>query len=509
LLSVTNKTGIVEFARSLQARGWDIMSTGGTAELLRQNDIDVIGVSYYTGMPEVFGGRVKTLHPKIHGGLLAKPEDVKHQEEMEALNIRTISLLTVNLYDFETAALSQRAHHEIIEQIDIGGPAMIRAAAKNADNVLVIVDPDDYEKTLLALDHGVSNELRKKLQAKAFAHTAAYDATIASWLQRELPTEIGAPYCVGLRLSAKMRYGENPHQIAALFSKPLESQGAAAAKQLWGKPLSYNNVLDADAAWELVWDIHKQIENCSPCVIIKHGNPCGVSWDTFAVESFHGARVGDPISAFGGIVAFAGSVGLETAKAIIEKGNFFEVVIATDFTTDALEQFKNRSGWGQNVRLLSAPIPQGSYLQLRGLRGAVLAQSSDHGAPESWEVVTLKRPSEHAKKALRAAWVVAKHVKSNAIVIANTERVVGVGAGQMNRVGAARIALENAGEAAKGAVLASDGFFPFPDSIEVAAGKGIIAIIQPGGSKADSDVIEAANRLGITMVFTGVRHFRH
>lgn len=484
------------------------MSTGGTAELLRQNDIDVIGVSYYTGMPEVFGGRVKTLHPKIHGGLLAKPEDVKHQEEMETLNIRTISLLVVNLYDFEKAVLSEMSRNQIIEQIDIGGPAMIRAAAKNADNVIVIVDPNDYQKVLSALDNEVTIELRKKLQAKAFAHTAAYDSIIANWLQRELPTEIGAPYSVGLRLTANMRYGENPHQVAALFSQPLESQGAAAAKQLWGKPLSYNNILDADAAWELVWDLHKQIQNCSPCAIIKHGNPCGASWNTFAVESFDGARIGDPISAFGGIVAFAGPVGLETAKAITEKGNFFEVVIATEFTPDALEQFKNRSGWGQNVRLLTAPIPNGPYFQLRGLRGAVLIQSPDD-IPESWEVVTPKRPSENDKKALSAAWIVAKHVKSNAIVIANTERVVGVGAGQMNRVGSVRIALEQAAESAQGAVLASDGFFPFPDSVEVAAEKGITAIIQPGGSKADPDVITAANRLGMTMIFTGIRHFRH
>lgn len=511
LISVSDKTGIAEFARSLNAKGYEILSTGGTAKQLAEAGVDFTGVSYYTGMPEVFGGRVKTLHPKIHGGLLAKPEDKKHIEEMEELNIRPIGILAANLYPFEQTVLSGSRRDEILEQIDIGGVAMIRAAAKNADNVLVIVDPGDYTEVVESLDDGPDESLRRKLQAKAFAYTAFYDSLVAEYLRDGLPSAPGETITLGYRLMLPLRYGENPHQQGGLYLRPFEKKGVGAAEQLWGKELSYNNLLDAEAAWELSCDLDRlHAGTRRPCTIVKHSNPCGAGWSKSALDSFREAKQGDPVSSFGGIVGVPGELDQLTAEAIAEKGNFFEVIVCGSFTKGALEVFKERSGWGKNVRLLAAgDPPEGSFLSARSLRGGAVIQSADTGGEEEWKCVTEQEPSEEELSSLRNAWVVVKHVKSNAIAVASESRVLGIGAGQMNRVQSVRLALQQAGDNAKGAVLASDAFFPFDDSIEAAAEAGITAIVQPGGSKRDAEVIDASNRLGIRMVFTGVRHFRH
>ncbi len=515
LLSVTDKTGIVEFAQGLQARGFEILSTGGTASLLRDHGIDVTGVSYYTGMPEILGGRVKTLHPKIHGGILAQPQDLKHRQEMEELNIRRIDLLAVNLYRFEDAVSQGLPPKEILEHIDIGGPAMIRAAAKNAEHVFVVVDPNDYDEVLKNLDEPAP-ELRLRLQAKAFAYTAFYDSLIARYLwTQNFNEEFPPPYTDlltwGFRLKQRLRYGENPHQKGALYLLPLQQPGVASARQLWGKELSYNNLLDAESAWECASELYHLFQKeRRPCVIVKHGNPCGAGWASDPVTSFHLAKEGDPISAFGGIVALPGELDDETAKALVSKGNFFEVIIASKITESALKTFQERSGWGQDVRLLEAgEPPEGGYLQMRGLRGAVLVQTSDSAQDPDFRCVTTHQPRPEDLPAMRALWVCVKHVKSNAIVVGGGEAMWGVGAGQMNRVQSVRLALAQAGEKAKGSILASDAFFPFPDSIEEAGKAGVSVILQPGGSKNDPAVIQSAESAGIALVLTGIRHFRH
>jgi phosphoribosylaminoimidazolecarboxamide formyltransferase/IMP cyclohydrolase len=508
LLSVHDKSGIVEFARGLEKRGFEILSTGGTAETLRAAGLDVINVSYYTGMPEVLGGRVKTLHPKIHAGLLAKPDDPKHFDEMAELNIRRIEVLAVNLYPFEQTVLGGRSREEIIENIDIGGPAMIRAAAKNAASVMVITDPGDYTAALKQLSAPGDPAFKESLRAKAFAHTAFYDSLVAEFLDGGLPKAPGETLTVGFRLRDRLRYGENPHQSAGLFTRPFQKGGIVAAEQLWGKELSYNNILDADAAWELACEL--QTSGPRACVIVKHGNPCGAAWGYEPSACFLLARSGDPVSAFGGIVALPGELDADTAHAMVEKGTFFEVIACSGIGEEAFDVFKSRSGWGKDVRILVVPpSDERGYLSVRTLRGGALVQDADSGSPAEWLPVTVARPTPDQSAALKAAWTVVKHVKSNAIVVANEVKLLGVGAGQMNRVQSVRLALAAAGEFSTGAVLASDAFFPFPDSIEEAAKAGIAAIIQPGGSKKDPEVVEAANRLGIAMVFTGVRHFRH
>jgi phosphoribosylaminoimidazolecarboxamide formyltransferase/IMP cyclohydrolase len=509
LLSVTNKTGLEDFARALIERGFEILSTGGTAKYLDEHGVDFTGVSYYTGMPEILDGRVKTLHPKIHGGLLAKPNE-KHLQEMDELNIRRIKVLAVNLYPFEEAVLQGANRDEAIENIDIGGPAMIRAAAKNAQHVYVVVDPKDYEKVIADIDHP-KREFREMLRAKAFAHTAFYDSLIADYFWDDYQMEIGDTYSIGYRLKQKLRYGENPHQKAGLFISPFEKGGVAQSKQLWGKELSYNNFLDADAAWELASELDAlHAGGVFPCVIVKHGNPCGVSWSKIQKQSFLYAKAGDEVSAFGGIVAFTGELQLETAQEIVAKGNFFEVIICSSISDECLEVFKTREGWGQNVRILVAGEPsRQEYLSVRSIRGGALIQSADITDNSNWKVVSEKQPTHDQLLALRNAWIVVKHVKSNAIVIANQDRVLGVGAGQMNRVKSVKLAIEQADDLVKDAVLASDAFFPFSDSILTASEAGISAIVQPGGSKKDDDVISAANEKGLAMLFTGVRHFRH
>jgi len=506
LVSVSDKSGIVEFAQGLAAMGYELISTGGTADALRRAGLPVREVSDVTGFPEIMDGRVKTLHPAVHAGLLADVRLDEHRAALRQHGIEEIQVLAVNLYPFAQVIAGPHTLRDAIENIDIGGPAMIRAAAKNADNVVVVVDPNDYEPVLSALADGVSEELRQTLRAKAFQHTAWYDATIARYLARfSGHTAPPQEFAIGLNLHTRLRYGENPHQAAALYRDPLCSGGIPHARQLWGKELSYNNVLDADAAWELVCDLAP-----NACAIIKHGNPCGGAEGATAAESFELARAADPVSAFGGIAAVHGAVDQAAAAAMTRAGNFLEVVVATEFSAEALETFQSRSGWGQSVRLLEVePATPSSEWRLRTLRGGGLLQEADEDPGLSWRVVTERSPTPEEDVGLRFAWRVVQHVRSNAIVVARGGRMLGVGAGQMNRVLSVQLALAQAGADAKGASLASDAFFPFADSVEAAAQAGISAIVQPGGSKRDGEVIAAANAAGIAMAFTGTRHFKH
>ncbi len=505
LISVTDKSGVVPFAQGLVEKGFEIVSTGGTAKALREAGLAVKDVSEVTGFPEMMDGRLKTLHPLVHGGLLGDRRLDSHREAMEGAEIVGIDVVCVNLYAFEKTVSGPHEFEEAIESIDIGGPAMIRAAAKNHPNLYVVVDPGDYHAVLAVAD-GDDQELKRKLAAKAFRHTAFYDSMIARYLTEEAgEDELTEILTIGYRKSLGFRYGENPHQSGALYLDPLAQAGIAQAKQLWGKELSYNNLNDSDGAWELVADLPT-----GSCAIIKHGNPCGAAHGSSFGDSYRLARESDPISAFGGIAAFNGEIDAEAASAMTEKGNFLEVVIGTGFTDEAVEIFKNRSGWGQDVRLLAAPLPpQSPSLSVKSIRGGAIIQDTDEDPQLEWRVVTQKQPTPDQMAALRFQWAAIPHVKSNAIVVGTSNRLLGVGAGQMNRVQSVRLALDQAGEGSMGAVLASDAFFPFPDSVETAAAAGIAAIVQPGGSKKDPDVIAKADELGIAMVFTSIRHFRH
>jgi len=507
LLSVTDKTGVVEFAKGLSSKGFELISTGGTAKALRDAGLSVLDVSEVTGFPEMMDGRVKTLHPMVHGGLLGDTRLESHRSAMSGAGIAPISVLCVNLYAFEKTVSAPHTMEEAIESIDIGGPAMIRAAAKNHASVLVVVDPTDYESVLNALPNA-PDELNVSLAAKAYRHTAFYDSMISRYLTQASGDHLLGPenLTVGFRRRQGFRYGENPHQAGALYVDPLASPGIAQAEQLWGKELSYNNLMDADGAWELVSDLP-----AGSCAIIKHGNPCGAAHGKDQGESYRLARSSDPISAFGGIAAFHGRVDLAAATAMTEKGNFLEVVIGTGFDDDAFALFKDRAGWGQDVRLLVAPLPsEKPGVTIRTIGGGAIIQETDVDPGHSdWRVVTKRQPSAEQRKALEFLWAIVHHVKSNAIVVGVEGRLLGVGAGQMNRVQSVRLALDQAGDGSTGAALASDAFFPFPDSIETAAAAGISAIAQPGGSKKDQDVIDKADELGIAMIFTGTRHFRH
>ncbi len=506
LISVTDKSGVDAFARALVDLGFDIVSTGGTAKMLRDLGVTVKEVSEVTGFPEMLDGRVKTLHPLVHGGLLGDTRNADHVAQMAAAGIVGIDVLCVNLYAFEQTVSGKHDLEQAIESIDIGGPAMLRAGAKNWANVAVVVDPGDYGKVVEAIKSGTIADMRLGLAAKAFRHTAFYDSVVSRYLTRAAGEDVLAEnLTIGYRRSQSMRYGENPHQSAALYTDPMTGGGVARARQLWGKELSYNNVLDSDGAWELVCDLPE-----GACTIIKHGNPCGAAIGANPGDSYRLARESDPISAFGGIAAFNGQVEASTADAMTEKGNFLEVVLATSISEDAQAIFRDRPGWGQAVRLLEVDLsPARSFLTVRTVRGGALVQDSDEDTAQEWRVVTQQAPSEGQMRALRLAWSIVPHVKSNAIVVCSADRLLGVGAGQMNRVQSVRLALTQAGDLAKGAALASDAFFPFPDSIETAAQAGIGCIAQPGGSKKDDEVVAAADRLCIPMVFTGVRHFRH
>lgn len=503
LLSVADKTGLIELARALTALGWELVSTGGTLQALQTAGIDAVGVDAVTASPEMLGGRVKTLHPMIHAGILARRDVADDMATLATRGIVPIDLVAVNLYPFaETIARPGVTRAEAIEQIDIGGPTMVRAAAKNYAGVSILTSPTQYAECIRRLqDDTVDEAYRFDLARAAFAHTADYDARIAAYLagEAEPNEEFPAVWAPRYERQEILRYGENPHQRAAFYRDTQATGGLAYARQLHGKSLSYNNLADTDAAWQLASSL-----SGVGCAIIKHTNPCGTALGATAEEAFARAFAADDVSAYGGIVACNTVVDLAAAQRM--RPIFFEVIIAPQFTDDARALLSEK----KNLRLLEATPPADRY-QLKTVSGGLLVQETDAEEDDesTWEVVTHRAPTEAEYAALRLAWTVVRHVKSNAIVVSNAEATLGIGAGQMNRVGAAQIALQAAGEAARGAALASDAFFPFGDTVEAAAAAGITAIIQPGGSIRDAESIEAANAAGIAMVCTGRRHFRH
>jgi len=518
LLSVSDKTGLADFARALAGHGVELISTGGTAKALAAAGLRVTDVAELTGFPEMMDGRVKTLHPKVHGGLLAIRANAEHAAAMQQHGIRPIDLLVVNLYPFEATAAKGASFADCIENIDIGGPAMIRAAAKNHADVAVVVEPSDYAAVLAELaQHGATTlALRKKLAAKAYARTAAYDAAISNWFAQALDDPAPAFRAFGGALVDALRYGENPHQSAAFYRTSETRFGVASARQVQGKQLSYNNINDTDAAYECVAEFDPA--RTAACAIIKHANPCGVAEGETLREAYRKALACDPVSAFGGIVALNRVLDAETARAIVEI--FTEVIIAPDATDEAIAIVAAK----KNLRLLLAgglPDPRAPGLTVKSVAGGLLVQSRDNAVVDEMQLktVTKRAPTEKELADLRFAFRVAKHVKSNTIVYAKDGSTVGIGAGQMSRVDAARIAARKAQDAAKaaglrepltkGSVVASDAFFPFADGLLVAIEAGATAVIQPGGSMRDEEVIRAADAHGVAMVFTGTRHFRH
>ncbi len=550
LISVSDKTGIVELARELKRFGTEIISTGGTAKTLREAGIDVLDVSEVTGFPEMMDGRVKTLHPKIHGGLLALRDNPEHVSAMEKHEIVPIDMVVINLYPFEQTIRREGVPFaEAIEQIDIGGPAMIRSAAKNAESVAVVVVAEQYAQVIAEIEqHGgsLTAETRKSLARAAFAQTARYDAIVTAYLsgafqsQRRDPSEHGISAGTGgfaitsggelrtsqsapmvdseefsldafhgslpgsaswtISKSSDLRYGENPHQIAGLYKLP-GRYGIANAEQLSGKEMSYNNYVDADAAWQLVSDFEE-----TACAIIKHTNPAGVGLDPLAVNAYRKALATDPTSAFGGIVAFNCPVDEAAARAVIEI--FTEVIVAPDYDAEALNILRQK----KNLRVLRCwPDKRGSKVEYKQISGGMLVQTRDaHRLQrDDLKVVTKRTPSEKEIDDLLFAWTVCKHTKSNAIVYVRDRQTVGVGAGQMSRVDSVKIAAMRAQLPVAGSVMASDAFFPFRDGLDEAARQGIVAVIQPGGSVRDEEVINAADEHNIAMVFTGIRHFKH
>ncbi|XEC95635.1 bifunctional phosphoribosylaminoimidazolecarboxamide formyltransferase/IMP cyclohydrolase [Paenibacillus tarimensis] len=509
LISVSDKTGIVEFSRELAKLGVEIISTGGTASLLEKEGVPVIGISDVTGFPEIMDGRVKTLHPAVHSGLLAVRDNEEHQRQMKELGLDYIDLVIVNLYPFaQTIAKPDVTYEDAIENIDIGGPTMLRSAAKNHAFVTVVVDAADYGTVLeeVRASGDTALETRKRLAAKVFRHTGAYDALISDYLSKQTGEPLPEKYSVTYEKVQDLRYGENPHQKAAFYRKPLAVQGnITTAEQLHGKELSYNNINDANAALAIVKEFNE------PAVVaVKHMNPCGVGIGTEIHEAYQKAYAADPTSIFGGIVAANRTIGRETALLLSEI--FLEIVLAPDFTQEALDILTQK----KNIRLLklgeiaSAAERKPEWL-VTSVDGGMLVQESDvHSLTEAdLKFVTNRQPTEEELKQLLFGWKVVKHVKSNAILLAKDNMTIGVGAGQMNRVGAARIAIEQAGAKAAGAILASDAFFPMGDTMELAAQAGITAVIQPGGSIKDEESIAVANAHNIAMVMTGVRSFKH
>ncbi|MBO8158880.1 bifunctional phosphoribosylaminoimidazolecarboxamide formyltransferase/IMP cyclohydrolase [Thermosyntropha sp.] len=502
LISVSDKNGVVEFAKGLERLGYEIISTGGTYKVLSEAGVKVVKVSDITGFPEILDGRVKTLHPMIHGGILARRTE-EHLKQLEANGIGTIDIVAVNLYPFRaTIEKPDVTLEEAIENIDIGGPAMIRAAAKNYQDVVVIVNPDYYGPVLkeLEMEGEVKPEIRLKLAMEAFSHTAAYDSLISRYLAGLIGNKFPDNLVFAGEKVYELRYGENPHQKAAFYRDTMPGIGLPDAKKLGGKELSYNNIIDAEAAYKLVNEFAEPA-----CVIIKHTNPCGAALGKTLREAFDKAFAADPVSAFGGIVAFNRKVDLKAAEKAAEF--FMEVVVAPSYEEDALEFLRRKS----NLRILELPAVSEKGLEVKTVKGGFVVQESDNFDvnPDNLKVVTSISPVPSELDDLLFAFKVVKHVKSNAIVIAKDGMTLGVGAGQMNRVGAARIALEQAGDKCKGAVMASDAFFPFKDTVELAAKFGIKAIIQPGGSVRDEESIKACEENNIAMVFTGVRHFKH
>jgi len=519
LLSVSDKTGLIDFARSLAARGVELVSTGGTAKAIAAAGFKVTDVSDLTGFPEMMDGRVKTLHPKVHGGLLAVRSNNEHAQAMKTHGIAPIDLLVVNLYPFEATVEKGGDFDDCIENIDIGGPAMIRAAAKNHDDVAVVVDAHDYQavlEELAAHDGATTRALRRRLAAKAYARTAAYDAAISNWFAGELKTDAPDYRAFGGRLIQALRYGENPHQHAAFYALPGRRPGVATARQLQGKELSYNNINDTDAAYECIAEFDPT--RTAACVIVKHANPCGVAEGADLVSAYQKALACDSTSAFGGIIAMNRTLDADTARAIT--GIFTEVIIAPDATEEAIAIIAGR----KNLRLLlagSLPDPRAPGLTAKTVAGGLLVQSRDNAVVDdmTFKVVTKRAPTEAELCDLKFAFRVAKHVKSNTIVYAKDLATVGIGAGQMSRVDSARIAARKAEDAAKelklaepltkGSVVASDAFFPFADGMLACVAAGATAVVQPGGSMRDDEVIKAADEHGIAMVLSGVRHFRH
>ncbi len=519
LLSVSDKTGLIEFARALAGHDIELVSTGGTAKAIAAAGLKVRDVSDLTGFPEMMDGRVKTLHPKVHGGLLAVRDDTGHAKAMTDHAIAPIDLLVVNLYPFEATVDKGAPYEDCIENIDIGGPAMIRAAAKNHHDVAVVVEASDYQAVLdeLAANNGATTlTLRRRLAAKAYARTAAYDAAISNWFALQLKTEAPDYRAFGGRLAQPLRYGENPHQRAAFYRTPDHRFGVATARQVQGKELSYNNINDTDAAYECVAEF--DANRTAAVAIIKHANPCGVAEGADLVSAYRKALACDSTSAFGGIVALNRTLDAEAARAITEM--FTEVIIAPDATDEAIAIVAAK----KNLRLLLAgglPDPRAPGLTAKTVAGGLLVQSRDNAVVDDMalKVATRRAPTEAELRDLRFAFRVVKHVKSNTIVYARDLATVGVGAGQMSRVDSARIAARKAEDAArelklaepmtKGSVVASDAFFPFADGMLACIEAGATAVIQPGGSVRDDEVIAAADAHGIAMVLTGTRHFRH
>ncbi|WP_430616466.1 bifunctional purine biosynthesis protein PurH [Enterococcus sp. DIV0176] len=507
LISVSDKTGIVDFAKGLIANNIEIISTGGTKKALDQAGVKTISIDEVTGFPEMMDGRVKTLHPKIHGGLLGRRDVVEHMEDMARGEILPIDFVCVNLYPFkETILKPEVTEQEAIENIDIGGPSMLRSGAKNHEFVTVIVDPADYSLVLQELEaHGETQlATRKRLAAKVFRHTAAYDALIAQYLTEMVDEKEPEKLTLTYERKQDLRYGENSHQEAAFYQSALpEEYSIAAAKQVHGKELSFNNIRDADAALRIAQEYDE------PTVVaLKHMNPCGIGTAPTIFEAWNYAFEADPVSIFGGIIVLNREVDVATAEKMHEL--FLEIIIAPGFTDAALEVLKKK----KNLRILTISFEQRTASivdETVSVLGGLLVQNQDLAMEheEDWTVVTEKKPTVEQMEALAFAWKAVKHVKSNAIVVANEHQTVGIGAGQMNRVGSVKIAIEQAGEKLEGAVLASDAFFPMDDSVEYAATHGIKAIIQPGGSIKDQASIDMANHYDIAMVFTNVRHFRH
>jgi phosphoribosylaminoimidazolecarboxamide formyltransferase/IMP cyclohydrolase len=510
LISVSDKTGVVEMAKGLEALGAEILSTGGTAKALREAGVKVTDVAAYTGSPEILDGRVKTLHPKIHGGLLGRRSVPAHVEQMKQHSIGPIDVVVVNLYPFEaTIAKPHCTFDEAIENIDIGGPSMLRSAAKNHEDVLVVVDPADYVRVLDAVKgNTVTRSLRRELAMKVFQHTGRYDSLIAGYLEMQVQGgEVKFPKTLSLQfeLAETLRYGENPHQQGAFYREVNSNEPSVSrGKILHGKAMSYNNFLDANSALELA----KEYDDCA-VAIIKHNNPCGVALGTTPVEAYVKARETDPISAFGGVIAFNRPVDLAAAKEITS--TFVEVVIAPEFAEDALAELKRK----KDLRLLDVgpltKVKQEGF-DLKKLVGGLIVQDRDLGVLtdlRTLQVPTVRKPTDEEYAACAFAWKVCKHVKSNAIIYAKPGQTVGIGAGQMSRVDSVKLAAMKAQMPVKGCVMASDAFFPFRDGLDAAAQAGITAVIQPGGSIRDAEVVKAADEHGLAMIMTGMRHFRH
>ncbi|MEY4565168.1 MAG: Bifunctional purine biosynthesis protein PurH [Planctomycetota bacterium] len=513
LISVSDKTGLAELGLGLQKAGVHILSTGGTAEFLRARGIEVTDVSQYTNFPEVMHGRVKTLHPKIFGGILARRNELEDLQAMQSLDISSIELVVVNLYPFEsTIAKRGTTRQEAIEQIDIGGPSLIRAAAKNHEFITVVTNPEQYASVLDEIDINGCTTLatRKRLAIDAFAMTSSYDSAITEYLRGDTWTgDFPSSITISMERKSQLRYGENPHQKAAVYQVS-KSRGAGLvnARQVSGKELSYNNLLDLDSALSIVRAFSQPA-----CAVIKHNNPCGAAASHRQSLATRKALDGDPVSAFGAVLGFNTTVDEETAEVLVEPGRFIEAIVAPDFEASAVGILTSKPKWRDSIRLMQVGFlsPQERELSFRFVNGGVLVQEADvlPPSPLQWNTVTNVAVADELWDDIAFGWEMVRHVKSNAIVLAKDTALIGVGAGQMSRVDSVEIAIDKAGDRVAGSVLASDAFFPFPDSIERAATAGIVAIIQPGGSKRDDEVIAACNRHRMPMIFTGRRHFKH